>query len=91
MAQPYWQSKIWGLLHDPVLKALHNNSGRGSNSFWRDLEVMSNWVENSLNPEKSGKTIMKHIKLADCITSASDRGAIGSVTAFIDYNDQGLK
>lgn len=42
MAQPYWQSKIWGLLHDSVLKALHNNSGRGNNSFWRQLGVMSN-------------------------------------------------
>lgn len=91
MAQPYWQSKIWGLLHDPVLKPLHNNSGRGSNSFWRDLGVMSNWVENGLNPEESGKKIMKHIKLADYITSASDRGAIGSVTAFVDYNPQGLE
>lgn len=91
MAQPYWQSKIWGLLHDPILKALHNNSGRGNNSFWRDLGVMSNWVENGLNPEKPNKKIMKHIKLADYITSASDRGAIGSVTAFVDYEKQGLE
>lgn len=90
-AQPYWQSKIWGLLHDPVLKALHNNSGRDSNSFWRDLGVMKPWVENGLNPEESKKKIMEHIKLADYITSASDGGAIGSVTVSIDYQQQGLE
>jgi CRISPR-associated protein Cmr2 len=90
MTEPYWQAKIWGLLHDPALKALHSNTGRGGNSFWRELEVMQNWVDNKLNPEESGKTIMKHIKLADYITSASDRGAIGSVSNSINYNDKGL-
>jgi len=90
VAQPYWQSKIWGLLHDPILKPLHNNTGRGLNSFWQGLGVMNDWVENELNPEESSKKIMKHIKLADFLTSASDRGAVGSVNQFIDYNQQGL-
>jgi CRISPR-associated protein Cmr2 len=91
VGKPYWQAKIWGLLHDPIFKALHTNTGRGGNSFWRDLEVMSNWVENNLNPEDSNKTIMAHIKLSDYITSASDRGAIGSVTGSINYNENGLE
>ncbi|MEH2410146.1 type III-B CRISPR-associated protein Cas10/Cmr2 [Nostoc sp.] len=85
MSEAYWQAKIWGLLHDPVLKALHNNSGRGENSFWQELEVMQNWRENNWNPETSGRKILEHIHQADYIASASDRGAIGSVTASINY------
>ncbi|MBR8829385.1 MAG: type III-B CRISPR-associated protein Cas10/Cmr2 [Gomphosphaeria aponina SAG 52.96 = DSM 107014] len=87
----YWQAKIWGLLHDPALKALHSNAGRGQNSFWQDLAVMQDWVEEKLNPENSEKKIFKHIHLADYITSASDRGAIGSVTNFVDYDKNGLE
>jgi len=90
MTQIFWQAKIWGLLHDPALKALHDNSGRGGNSFWRDLVVMQDWVQNGWDPEaKSGKA-WKHIHLADYIASASDRGAVGSLTTPINYNDQGL-
>ncbi|RUR83491.1 type III-B CRISPR-associated protein Cas10/Cmr2 [Chlorogloeopsis fritschii PCC 9212] len=85
VSEAYWQAKIWGLLHDPVLKALHNNTGRGSNSFWQQLEVMQNWVNNGWNPEQSQGKILEHIKLADYISSASDRGAIGSVTQSINY------
>jgi CRISPR-associated protein Cmr2 len=73
VSKVYWQAKIWGLLHDPALKALHDNRGRGGNSFWQDLEVMQDWKDNKWNPEESGKTIFKHIKLADYIASASDR------------------
>ncbi|MEA5537018.1 type III-B CRISPR-associated protein Cas10/Cmr2 [Crocosphaera sp. XPORK-15E] len=91
MSHPYWQAKIWGLLHDPALKALHDNSGRGGNSFWRELPIMQEWVANDLNPEKSGKKIFKQIKLADYITSASDRGAIGSLTNSVNYSDNGLE
>jgi CRISPR-associated protein Cmr2 len=80
----YWQAKIWGLLHDPALKALHT-TGRGGNSFWEQLEVMKDWVDNKLNPETSGKTLLKHIHLADYIASASDRGAIGSVCGSVNY------
>ena len=91
MTQLFWQAKIWGLLHDPALKALHDNSGRGGNSFWRDLVVMQDWVQNGWDPEaKSGKA-WKHIHLADYIASASDRGAVGSLTDPINYGDQGLE
>ncbi len=88
MTTAYWQAKIWGLLHDPALKALHNNSGRGGNSFWQDLAVMAQWKEKGWNPEKSGKTILKHIKRADYITSASDRSAIGSLSTSVNYNQE---
>jgi CRISPR-associated protein Cmr2 len=91
VTEVYWQAKIWGLLHDPALKALHGNSGRGGNSFWQDLEVMQTWKENGWNPEESSKKIFKHIKLADYITSASDRGAIGSLSTSINYNENGLE
>ena len=88
----FWQAKIWGLLHDPVLKALHN-TGRGSNSCWKDLRVMEQWRENHGNPEES---YLKYILLADYITSASDRSAIGSLSESINYapknqSDQGLE
>jgi len=92
MTDGYWQAKLWGLLHDPVLKPLHNNhSGRGNNSFWRDLPPMQTWHENGWNPEESGKKIFEHIRLADLISSASDRAAIGSLTSFVNYNQQGLE
>jgi CRISPR-associated protein Cmr2 len=85
VSQVFWQSKIWGLLHDPIFKALHDNSGRGKNSLWQELTLMKDWVDNGLNPEESGGKAMKQMKLADLITSASDRGAIGSLSVSIDY------
>jgi CRISPR-associated protein Cmr2 len=85
MSEEYWRAKIWGLLHDPVLKALHNNSGRGKNSFYKQLEVMKPWVETGKTPDQSGGKVLENILLADYIASASDRSAIGSVTASINY------
>ncbi len=91
MSHPYWQAKIWGLLHNPTLKALYDNSGLGGNSFWQQLSIMQTWVANDLNPEKSSKKIFQHIKLADYITSASDRGAIGSLNDTVNYEQNGLQ
>ena len=85
MSEEYWRAKIWGLLHDPVLKALHNNSGRGKSSFYKQLEVMKPWVETGKTPDQSGGKVLENILLADYIASASDRSAIGSVTASINY------
>ncbi|MBF2066494.1 MAG: type III-B CRISPR-associated protein Cas10/Cmr2 [Calothrix sp. C42_A2020_038] len=91
MSRVFWQSKIWGILHDPALKALHNNTGRGGNSFWQQLPVMQDWVDNQWNPEdKSGKAF-KQMKLADYIASSSDRGAIGSISESVNYNEHGLE
>lgn len=90
MATAFWQAKIWGLLHDPALKALHNNTGRGGNSFWQQLEVMQDWGD--YDPENSGGKAWKHIHLADLLASASDRGAIGSLSSSIDYGlENGLQ
>jgi CRISPR-associated protein Cmr2 len=85
VSKVFWQAKIWGLLHDPIFKALHDNSGRGKNSLWQQLAVMQDWVTHGLNPEESGGKAMKQMKLADLITSASDRGAIGSLSVSVDY------
>lgn len=87
----YWKAKIWGILHDPIFKALHNNTGRGGNSFWRQLDVMQDWVENDWDPEKRSGKLFQQIKLADYIASASDRGAIGSIAKSINYDRNGLE
>jgi CRISPR-associated protein Cmr2 len=50
MAELFWQAKIWGLLHNPALKALHDNTGRQGSSFWRDLTVMQDWKSRGWDP-----------------------------------------
>jgi len=100
MSQVFWQAKIWGLLHDPALKALHNNRGRGGESDWQSLVVMSEWLEllqnsreeaaDELTPKKSTKKPLKWIADSDLITSASDRSAIGSLNSSINYGETGL-
>lgn len=89
MSKVFWQAKIWGLLHDPIFKALHDNNGRGRNSEWQQLAVMQDWVTNGLNPETATSRVMKQMKLADFITSASDRSAIGNLSVSVDYAEAG--
>ena len=92
MTAEYWRAKIWGLLHDPILKALHNNSGRGKNSFYQQLEVMKAWVEIGKTPDDSCGKALANILLADHVASASDRSAIGGTTEFINYDpEKGLE
>ncbi|MDS3861701.1 type III-B CRISPR-associated protein Cas10/Cmr2 [Thermosynechococcaceae cyanobacterium BACA0444] len=92
MSQIFWQAKIWGILHDPVFKALHNNSsGRGGNSFWRRLAVMQSWVSENWDPEETNRNFLKWILQADYLASASDRGAIGSLQIPVDYDQEGLE
>lgn len=94
MSEVFWQAKIWGLLHDKALKALYNNGERGENNLWQQLAVMQTWCNNGWNPQKASSTILKHIHLADSITSASDRGAISSVSHSVNYAptaDKGLE
>ncbi|MBD2139426.1 type III-B CRISPR-associated protein Cas10/Cmr2 [Anabaena sp. FACHB-1237] len=85
MTAEYWRAKIWGLLHDPILKALHDNTGRGKNSFYDQLEVMKPWVEIKKTPDNSYGKALANILLADYVASASDRSAIGGTTEFINY------
>lgn len=104
MSEVFWQAKIWGLLHDPALKALHDNSGRGGEGGWQELAGMASWLnalttdqqediidQGRISPKKSGKTIFKWIADSDLITSASDRAAIGSLSNSINYGEQGLE
>jgi CRISPR-associated protein Cmr2 len=85
VSKVFWQAKIWGILHDPVFKALHDNSGRGQSGLWQELAVMKDWVENGLDPAKWSDKAITHLKKADQITAASDRGAIGSLPISLDY------
>lgn len=83
----YWQAKICGLLHNPVLKVLHDNTESGDDRLWQQLEVMQDWYDNNSNPERSRK-ILEYIHQADYIASASDRGAISSMTGSINYRQR---
>lgn len=90
----FWQAKIWGLLHDPALKALYTNHGRGGEGAWRSLSCMREWESpkaKSLTNFSYSTQWLKHIGLCDFIASASDRSAIGRVQISIDYNQQGIE
>ncbi|MEB3231206.1 MAG: type III-B CRISPR-associated protein Cas10/Cmr2 [Leptolyngbyaceae bacterium] len=84
----FWQAKIWGLLHDPALKALHDNTGRGGEGCWVDLAVMAGWESPK---ERGSKKILEWIADSDLISSASDRSAIGSLNSPINYGETGLE
>jgi CRISPR-associated protein Cmr2 len=86
--QLYWQTKIWGLLHDPIFKALYDNNGRGGTGWWESLPAMREWVE---LPAEQRDKLINYVKLADQISSASDRGAIGNLGISVDYNSKGLE
>ncbi len=81
----YWQAKIWGLLHDPALKALHDRTGRSGEGVWSHLAVMAGWQS-----PKSGAAdgLAKYLGDSDLIASASDRSAIGHLPIAIDYQTQ---
>jgi len=88
-SQAFWQAKIWGLLHHPALKALHNNTRQGGNSFWQELAVMKDWQERGWNPETPRSEALKQIYLADIIASASDRAAIDRLPISVNYAPEG--
>jgi CRISPR-associated protein Cmr2 len=92
----YWQAKIWGLLHDPALKALHNRTGRGQEGAWKKLNCMQGWVSpkaSSLKPSFYSTNWLKHVGLCDLIASASDRATLGRLPTMtaIDYDNEGLE
>lgn len=90
----YWRAKIWGLLHDPILKALHTNAGRGGEGAWQNLACMQGWVSPK-NQDKSSsphcRKWLEHIGFCDLIASASDRAAIGRVRTNVDYDENGME
>jgi CRISPR-associated protein Cmr2 len=85
VSKVFWQAKIWGLLHDPIFKSLDDNSDSGKHSRWQQLAVMQDWVDRGLNPAASGGKAIEQMKLANLITAASDRGAIGSLSVSSEY------
>jgi CRISPR-associated protein Cmr2 len=86
--QLYWQAKIWGLLHDPIFKALYDDNGRGGTGWWKKLPAMRDWL--TLSDEQQ-KKLLNYVVIADQISSASDRGAIGNLDSSVNYDDTGLQ
>lgn len=95
MGKLFWQSKLWGLLHDPVFKPIHFTKDKGKNSDWRSLAAMQDWPEDwdpeYWNDDRRHGSQTYGLKLADYITSSSDRGAIGALTERVDYRGEGLQ
>lgn len=96
VAQVYWQGKIWALLHDPALKALHQDMSREGG--WEKLGCMAGWkspkAPNTHSQTDLNGTWLKHIGLCDLIASASDRSTVGRLPAQhsnISYDDDGLQ
>jgi CRISPR-associated protein Cmr2 len=98
VTQTFWQAKIWGLLHDPALKALRNVRDFGDEGPWSQLACMSGWV----SPKETSQhkdfhlngTWLKYVGLCDLLASASDRSTIGRLPpehSAVSYNDQGLE
>lgn len=98
MTQLFWQAKIWGLLHDPALKALRSSQHFGDEGPWQKLSCMNDWVSpKAFTEHKSfagNSTWLKYVGLCDLIASASDRTTIGRLPAqysSVAYGDQGLE
>jgi CRISPR-associated protein Cmr2 len=63
VSNAFWQAKIWGLLHDPMLKSLY--SKKNEEGIWEEiLRKLGN-----SNP----KAFAEKLKVADHIAAASDR------------------
>ena len=89
----FWKAKIWGLLHDPALKALYTGSGRGEEGAWEELDCMQGWVspkDRSRSASPLSDQWLRQVGLCDLIASASDRAAIGRLQRSVNYEDQGL-
>jgi CRISPR-associated protein Cmr2 len=103
MTELYWQAKIWGLLHDPGLKALSHTQDLGREGQWHILQCMAGWKSpkpkcelQSTDPVKAESLNgewLKHIGLCDLIASASDRSSIGRLgyESAISYGEDGLQ
>jgi CRISPR-associated protein Cmr2 len=103
MTKLYWQAKIWGLLHDPGLKALSHTQDLGREGQWHILQCMAGWRSpkskcelESVDPiqaESLNGTWLKHIGLCDLIASASDRSSIGRLgyESAVSYREDGLQ
>ena len=103
MTELYWQAKIWGLLHDPGLKALSHTKDLGREGQWHILRCMAGWRSpksnskfESIDPVKAetlNGTWLEYVGLCDLIASASDRSSIGRLGygSAISYRENGLQ
>jgi CRISPR-associated protein Cmr2 len=94
----FWQAKIWGLLHDPALKALRHARDLGDEGAWKHLECMTGWI----SPKEKGSDRqgllngewLKHVGRCDLLASASDRSTIGRMPpehSAVTYGEKGLE
>lgn len=91
----FWQAKIWGLLHTPILKALYldasaNSRTEADDHLWRTLPAMQDWLAHDFDPDQSSTPLANHLQAADQIASASDRAAIANLDVTVNYDDEGL-
>ncbi|MBW4532570.1 MAG: type III-B CRISPR-associated protein Cas10/Cmr2 [Pleurocapsa minor HA4230-MV1] len=103
MTRLYWQAKIWGLLHDPGLKALSHAQDLGREGQWHILQCMAGWRSSkskskheSVDPIQAKSlngTWLEHVGLCDLIASASDRSSIGRLGygSAVSYREDGLQ
>ena len=99
MSKAFWQAKIWGLLHDPALKALRFPRDFGDEGPWICLErCMGGWISPKSKDQRSSSNLngswLDHINLSDLIASASDRASIGRIPykhGAVQHTAQGLQ
>jgi CRISPR-associated protein Cmr2 len=92
----FWQAKIWGLMHDPVLKSLHRDMSREGG--WEQLQCMEGW-KSPKEPATHSQTNLngtwlKYVGLCDLIAAASDRTTVGRLPpehSAVLYGSQGLQ
>jgi CRISPR-associated protein Cmr2 len=79
MAELFWQAKIWGLLHDPLLKSLYRDKGQPGS--WQEVLTLLG------NPNPF--SLRELVKDADYIAAASDRPSWDQENqkGYVDYKD----
>ncbi|MGF1588850.1 MAG: type III-B CRISPR-associated protein Cas10/Cmr2 [Pleurocapsa sp.] len=96
MTKLYWQAKVWGLLHDPGLKALSQGKDFAREGQWEILNCMSGWhsPKDKSALDSLSRQWLDNVGLCDLIASASDRSTIGRLDpkfSSISYGDDGLQ
>jgi len=81
----FWQSKIWGLLHNPALQVLYDAAEPSRQLDWQTLPVMEDWQTKGWDPATSTQPTLKRIGLARAIAAASDRAALSNLSTGVNY------
>lgn len=79
----FWQAKIWGLLHDPLVKSLYKDKSDKSKTQQKIWEEVLQALGNS-----DPSALKQQIREADFIAAASDRPAWDQDNnrGYVDYN-----